>query len=73
MRTDLRRGTLLYRDPAKDQHFVGFLKGDVWEFTDPPFHEVDPLTRKAKPDLQCFRVVNNDLKLQPVTRGSWLK
>ena len=72
MKWPLRKANLLYRDPNQDQDAAAILKGDVYEFTDPPFHEVDPVTRKTKSALQCFRVIDNTGGMRPVRRLSWL-
>jgi len=67
---DLTKANLLYRRPEYDQNEQAFLEGDVWEFTEPPFYEIDPITYETKPTLQCFRV-GRELSLMPVTRNSW--
>lgn len=69
----VRSMNLLHREFSKDQDSAGILKGDVYEIAEPPVYEVDPVTQKTKPGLQCFLVENDDLDLKPVSRGSWLK
>jgi hypothetical protein len=45
--------------------------GDIYEFVRPPFYEIDPKTRKPTTNLQCFRIKDADLSLEPVARDSW--
>ena len=68
----LKSATLLYRRPDYDQDFVGFMEGDIYEFTDQPIYEVDSKTRAVKDVLQCFEVGADGRTLRPVTRA-WLK
>ena len=70
--TYLQAANLLYREPTADQDADAILVGDVYEWTHPPIYVVDPRTRQATAALQCFRVVDADLHVQTVARGSWL-
>lgn len=72
MQTNLRHINLLYREPHRDQSSADHFEGDIIEIDEPPFSEIDPVTRKAKNSLQCFRVGRGGRKLTPVKRGSWL-
>jgi hypothetical protein len=71
MRWALKQANLLYREPSRVQDWPEILPGDIYEFTDPPFYEVDPHTRKTKATLQCFRVLDEHLRLDPIARDSW--
>ena len=71
MRWPLRKGNLLYREPSQDQSAEAILVGDIYEWTDPPFYEVDPRTMQCTTTLQAYRIVNTQLKMQPVRRGSF--
>ncbi len=72
MKWNLESANLLYRDPKQDQRAEAMLIGDVYEFTDPPFYEVDPITLKCRDALQCFKIIDETFQLQPVRRGSWM-
>jgi hypothetical protein len=73
VKTPIRAATLLYREPTADPKAEGMLPGDIYEFTDPPFYEVDSITYEARSVLQCFRVKDTALNLEPVTRESWVR
>lgn len=64
MKWDLRKAYLVSRDPSQPADAPEMLVGDVYEFTDPPFYEVDPRTLKATKTLQQFRVKNSALELE---------
>lgn len=66
MRWNLRKANLVYREPDQDQDAAEMLVGDIYEFTDPPFFEVDPQTLKATNKLQRFRVKNERLEMEIV-------
>lgn len=71
MRWPLRKATILHRDLWNvDQGHDRFLPGDVVEFPDPPFYEVDPISRQCRAELQCFRL-GEGLSLTPIVRDSW--
>ena len=72
MQWKLHKATLLYRRPENDKSVDAYLVGDIYEFPNPLFYEVDPKTQKCRETLQCFEVLNESLALRPVRRGCWL-